>query len=301
MESGHTQGEVVLSTFIGTVLLGLLAGAVYGLFSVGLSLVFGVMKLVNFAYGDFVTLGMLIVYQFTVITKVNGYYSFPVVIICMSLLAVVAYFLCFAGRSGRRATGFDQLVATVALSAIIETLVQDGFGDNAKTLPGQSNSTINLWGTFLPVPQVVAFFLTLVLVVLFEIVLVKTSIGRSVRAIVADREVAEMHGINAKRLALLCFTLSCVLAGLAGYMLVQYYPVDATAGQTFLIIGFVCVLVGGLGDTRGAFITGLVIGAVESISAVYWSVGLADVPVYAIFILATIIRPNGLLGRSVAE
>lgn len=283
-------------TILQTVVLGLLAGSIYGLFSVGLSLAFGVMRIVNFAYGDFVMLGLYAAYEFTKHTGYSVYLVLPAVVIGALLLGAAVYFIFFRGTEATERS-HDQLLIALGLSIFLQAAAVDIFGSEPRTIAGNSGS-VALGGISLPWPQIIAFIIAVALVAAIEFILNRTGTGRALRAIVADRQMAIMVGVRIHRVFPAAFAASIALAGIAGVILYSYFPASPDVGQTFILIAFVCVIVGGAGDTRGAFLAGLLVGVAESLTATFWRPELQETVVYFLFIVAVMLKPNGILGRA---
>jgi branched-chain amino acid transport system permease protein len=280
------------------VVLGILVGAIYGLFSVGLSLLFGVMRLVNFAYGDLVMLGMYGAYETVRLTHESLYLALPLVVIAAVPVGVFIYFVFFRGADTDDRHN-DQLLISLGISLLLENGAQSVFGGNpiASTDP-ISNSTLHIISLGLPTAELIAGGIAICLTVVVEMALASTNVGRALRAVVADREMAGLIGIDTRRIFTLAFIVSVALAGAAGVALFGYYPAQPTAGQNFIILGFICVILGGIGYTRGAFVAGVAIGIVESLTATFSTPALQDTTVYGLFVLALLVRPNGIYGRA---
>jgi branched-chain amino acid transport system permease protein len=276
--------------------LGILAGAVYGLASVGLSLVFGVMRLVNFAHGDFIMIGMYVAYWFTSATGWSVYASIPVVVLFLAVMSYVVFYVLFR-KSALTGRHTDQLVISLGLAILLEAAAQQIFGSNSLSVPAPTGG-ITIGAIVLPTTQLVAFGVGIAAVVALEIVLNHTVVGRGLRAVVSDREMASILGIPVGTLYVAAFVVSGVLAGLAGVVLVAYYPVSPTVGLNFILICFVCVLMGGAGDIIGTFVAGIIVGIIESVTATFWHPAYQDVVVYGVFIVVALVRPQGVLGRS---
>lgn len=286
----------MLTSVIQALVLGLLAGAVYGLFSVGLSLSFGVMRVVNFAYGDFVMMGMFGAYLISTRTGYSVYLSLPIVIVGGLLVGWIVYFVFFRGTEAPE-RHHDQLLIALGLSILLEASAVDLFGSEPKTI-GNGGSSVTVGGLSLPVAQIIAFVIALGLTAGIEVVLLRTDVGRALRAIVVDRQLATMMGVRGSRVFPAAFAASIALAGIAGVVLFSYYPVTSDVGQTFILIAFICVVLGGAGDTRGAFVAGLVVGVLESLTTTFWRPELQDTVVYLVFVVAVLTRPKGLFGRA---
>lgn len=288
-----------METFVSTCALGVLVGAVYGLFSVGLSLSFGVLRLVNFAHGDFVMLGMYGAVAFSVATGLSVYLAIPLVTLAAVPLGYLTYIVFFRGTGGK--ASHDQLIISLGLALLLETAVLNLFGTNAHALNPLGTPSVSLGWLHLPKPQVVAFAVTVVCTLALDAALRRTAAGRKVRAVVADREVATLLGINDRLVFTATFILSIALAMVSGVVLYGYQPVTPDTGSQFILIAFMVVVLGGVGDVRGTFLAGLLVGLVESLTATYLNPSVQDVAVYAAFVLAIVARPAGLFGRGVVE
>jgi branched-chain amino acid transport system permease protein len=290
-----------VSEAVQAVLLGVLAGGVYGLFAVGLSLSFGVLRIVNFAHGDFVMVGMYFAFVVGESTKLPLSVIALLAIIPASLLAWLVYVLFFA-RSRLAADSHDQLVVTLGLSILLENGVQDYYGATARSLnPDAAPQAWHFGSDYLPIPQFQAFLVSVVLVLVFAYVLRRTRFGREVRAVVADRRIAELLGIRAGRVFVLTFVASIVTAIIAGVFILGYLPATPDAGSEFILIGFMAVILGGIGDLWGTFAAAIIIGVAQSLVASYWAPNVEDVAAFALFIVVALTRPKGLFSRAVTR
>ena len=281
---------------ISAVVAGVLVGAVYGLFSVGLSLSFGVLRLVNFAHGDLVMAGMYGAAALISATSISIYASIPLVALGAVPLGAVLYALFFRG-TGKK-SDYDQLIISLGLALLLETAAVNLFGNDARALNALHTSSVRLGFLHLAIPQLVAFFIAIGVTVLVDVVLRLTPVGRAVRAVVADREVAVLVGINERRVFAGAFVLSVVLAAVAGVVLYGYLPVTPTTGSDFVLLAFMIVVLGGIGDLRGTFVAGVLVGLVENLTAAYVSTSVQDVAVYILFLLMVVARPRGIFGRA---
>lgn len=281
---------------VSTVASGLLVGAVYGLFSVGLSLSFGVLRLVNFAHGNLVMFGMYGAATLLGATSLSIYFAIPIVALAAIPFGAIIYAVFFKG-TGKKSE-YDQLVISLGLALLLEVAAVNLFGYNAKALDALTVRSITLGWLHLPQPEVIAFAVSLGVTAILGLILQKTAVGRSVRAVVADREVAVLVGINERLVFTGTFVVSVALAGIAGVVLYGYQPVTPHTGTDFILLSFIVVVLGGIGDVRGTFVAGLLVGLVENLTATYVNPSIQDVGVYAFFVLAIVLRPNGLFGRS---
>ena len=287
-----------MTTFIQSLILGILAGAVYGfLFSIGLSLSFGVLRLVNFAHGDFVMVGMYLAYVAEHTWGLPLAAVLPLSIIPAALVAYLVYIVFFHG-TGRQAE-HDQLIISLGISIILENAALDIFGDTARSLNPLTISSFRFGGLYLPKAELLAFILSVILVAAIDLVLSRTGFGRAVRAVVANRGVAELAGVRSSRVFTLTFVISIVLAIVAGIVIVGYLPATPDVGSNFVLIGFIAVLLGGTGDLRGTFAAAVIVGLTESLVSIYWAPSVQDVVAYGLFVVIAMTRPRGLFGRGV--
>lgn len=282
---------------ISAVVAGLLVGAVYGLFSVGLSLSFGVLRLVNFAHGDLVMGGMYGASALIAATSMSLYVALPLVALASVPFGLFLYAVFFRNTGVK--SEYDQLIISLGLALLLETAAVNVFGNDARALNPLSVHSVQIGFLHLSQPQIVAFAVAVALTAVIDVTLRSLPIGRSVRAVVADREVALLMGINERLVFASAFVVSVVLAGVAGVVLYGYLPVAPDTGSNFVLIAFMVVVLGGIGDLRGTFAAGLLVGLVENLTATYVNTSIQDVAVYGLFILAIVFRPSGLLGRGV--
>lgn len=285
-----------MELLVSVVASGLLVGAVYGLFSVGLSLSFGVLRLVNFAHGDLVMFGMYAAAAFVGATSLSIYFAIPIVALAAIPFGVIIYVVFFRG-TGKKSE-YDQLVISLGLALLLETVAVNLFGYNAKALGALSVGSIAIGWLHLSQPELIAFVVSLGVTIVLVFILRRTAIGRSVRAVVADREVAVLIGINERLVFTGTFVASVVLAGIAGVVLYGFQPVTPQTGSDFILLSFIVVVLGGIGDVRGTFMAGLLVGVVENLTATYGNTSIQDIAIYALFVFVIVLRPNGLFGRS---
>jgi branched-chain amino acid transport system permease protein len=284
---------------IESLVLGVLSGAVYGLFSVGLSLVYGVMRLVNFAYGDLVAVGMYVAYSISTALHTSLYVGLVFALLGAVPAGAILYVGFFRGAEAQHRS-HDQLLISLGLSVLLENGLSDIYGSTPiASANGLANSAIHIGPLGIPDGQVVAFVIACCLTAVAQLILMRTRIGRALRALVADREMASMLGIRTSLMFGLSFIASVALAAVAGVILFGYLPASPDAGQNFILLGFVCVILGGVGDTRGAFLAGLVVGVIESLTTTFWNPQLQDTTVYIVFLIVIMLRPRGLLGTAV--
>jgi branched-chain amino acid transport system permease protein len=279
---------------------GILVGSVYGLFSMGFSLAFGVMRIVNFAHGDLVMLGMYTGYALFTVVGLDPFLAIPLAMLLIGAFGALLYQFAYRRFVGR--TTLQQLLVAIALSLIIQVVAQLVFGPDARAVRTTWGAQYLLLGSiFLSYAQIAAGAVAVVLVVAVELVLRNSVWGQSVRAIADDPEAAEIVGISSNRINLTAFALSCSLAGAAGAVLVSYYPVNPAIGFSLMPIAMIATVLGGLGSVGGAFIGGIICGVMQQFTSAFVSSALQDLPLYVLLLLLFAFRPYGLFGRRSAH
>ncbi len=275
-------------------LSGVLVGGVYGLLSIGFSLAFGVMRIVNFAHGDLVMYGMYVGVVAAGV-GVDPLFAIPFSFVLMAALGVVQYQLVFRRFVGRAT--LQQLLAAIGLGLVLQMLAQIVFGADTRAAPSMFSMRFLVIGPlFVSAAQVVACGVAVVATVAVEAVLLGTNWGKAVRAIADDSETAEIVGLNARAINIGAFALACGLAGIAGTVMVTYYPTDPSKGLTLMPIAIIATTIGGLGSIRGSFLGGIFCGVVQQLTAMLWSSALQDVPLYVLLLLFIAYKPSGMFG-----
>jgi len=282
------------------VVSGLLLGGIYALLSVGVTLVLGVVKFVNFAQGELLMIGMyatLVIYNSF---KIHPYLALPMIALMMFFLGVVLHFGLLKWTVGG---GHNlQIVVTLGLGLVLQSGAQLLFGGNFQSL-GEGkffNSVIQLGQIYISVSRLITLFVASVVTIAIILVLDKTLWGKAVRATAMDQGAAQLMGIKVKRIYLVTMGIGSALAGIAGVMLMPIYPVYPTIGTQLLLIGFIIVTLGGLGSVVGAFIGSLIVGVVEALAGYWFDSSMSSVVVYLFFILILLVRPQGIMKGDVA-
>ena len=277
---------------------GLLTGGIYALIGIGLTIIFGVMRVVNFAHGALVMVGMYATYFLFTYFQIDPFLSLLVVMPAMFVAGVIIQKTLIAPVLG--APELNQILLTKGISIVLINTALLLFTSNYLTMTtSYAGATFHLGGVSLSKPQIAAFSIAVVITALVYVFLVRTSTGRKIRASAQDAEAARILGINIKRVQGLTFGLGVAAAGAAGSLLMPiYYRVEPNAGSPFTLKAFVVVVLGGMGSVTGALVGGLVLGIAESLGAVYVATGYKDVIGFIIFLLVLTLKPSGLLGKS---
>ncbi len=287
-----------LAPFLQNLSGGLLIGGIYALIGVGLSLIFGVMRVINFAHGEFVMLGMYLAIVLFVQLGLDPYVSLLIAAPTGFLVGMVVQRLVIARLVD--IPGDSTLLVTLGLGLVISNVLFLVFGAEPKSiyLP-YATRTVMLAGIRLPVAQLIAGGVTLVLITGLWLLLTRTELGRAVRATAQNRLGAELVGIDTPRIHALVFGVGMALAMAAGVILAPLLFAIPTAGASYTLKAFVVTVLGGLGSVPGAIGGGLLLGVVEFMGASYLSSGYRDAYGLFAFLLVLLLRPEGLFGRTV--
>ena len=285
-----------MNAFLQASIDGILMGGVYALAALGISLIFGVMKITNFAHGALITVGMYVTFEICTLLGITPYVALPIVIVVMFLIGYLIQKFCLNPLMG--VAGHNQLLLTQGLAIVLENIILVIFSANYKsiTVPGFENA-ISLGGLTINKPKLVAFILVAVIAGAIYILLEKTDLGRAIRATSVQPEGATLMGIVVPKINQIAFGIGIVCAGVAGALLTPTQYIYPTSGNTYSLKCFVIAVFGGLGNIWGAILAGLIIGVVESFSSLYLGGSWSELVVYLIFILTLIIKPTGLLGK----
>ena len=276
---------------------GLLLGAIYALFSSGLTLIWGMMNFINFAHGEFVMLGM-----YAALLVVTWFAGGPIVFgvaaaLALFVLGVAIYFVLI--RYVVRGPMLSQILSTFGLALLLRYTAFYVFSANFVSLPQTSLAgTLNLSGIYLPVGQLVAGAVALTLTVALHLLLTRTTVGSRLLAVAEDRSAAMLMGIRPDRMQALAWGLSAGAAGIAGALMATAYPWSPSVGETFGLIAFVTVALGGFGSVLGSLYAGLIIGLIQAASAFWLGAIYKDIVVYGLFVALLWLRPQGLLGKA---
>jgi branched-chain amino acid transport system permease protein len=279
----------MLATLAQAVINGLLIGGIYALVSIGVTLIFGVVKIVNFAQGMYISFFLATRYGIDPLLSLAV--SMPVLFLIGVLLQ---HFLI------RRVLGLSdmpQIFLTFALSLLLMNLALLLFTANYRTVQTPySDSALYLGPLYIPVAKLIAFVLAMALSGALWVFLRSTDMGKAMRAAAQKPEVAMLMGINTNRVFAVAVGVSLALAGAAGSLLMPFYPASPMAGQVFVLMAFVAVVLGTLGNVRGALIASLMMGVAESLGIQFVGADSGLIVVFLMLLLTLAFRPSGLAG-----
>ncbi len=278
------------------VLNGLMTGAVYALIALGLTLIYGVLHIINFAHGALLTAAMFAVFFAHKLFGLDPYVA--------AFGLTPMFFLLGYGLQrfviGPAAHGEDRniLLVTLGLAVVIENALLYAFRADTRTinLP-YAFDVIEVGTAFLAVPRVIAFFVVVAVALALWLIMHWTHTGTALRAVAKEKLGAELAGIDVAHIYAVTFGLGTACLAIAACLLIPTYYVNPHAGNAFVLIAFTIVVLGGMGSVTGALIGGLFVGVVESLSSLYLGESLGQIGIFAMFILVLLFRPSGLFGE----
>jgi branched-chain amino acid transport system permease protein len=289
---------VSAAILVPAVLNGLMTGAVYALVALGLTLIYGVLHIINFAHGALLTAAMFAAFFAHQLFGLDPYVS--------ALILTPLFFLLGYGLQrfviGPASHGEDRniLLVTLGLAVIIENALLYAFRADTRTinLPYAFN-VVEIGTAFLAVPRVVAFGAAIVVGLCLWLIMQWTDTGKAIRAVAKEKLGAELAGIEVAHIYAVTFGLGTACLAIAACLLIPSYYVNPGAGNSFVLIAFTIVVLGGMGSVVGALLGGLFVGVVESLSGLYLGESLGQIGIFVMFILVLLFRPNGLFGERV--
>ncbi len=282
---------------VAAVLNGLMTGAVYALVALGLTLIYGVLHIINFAHGALLSAALFAAFFAYQILGLDPY-------LAVFVLAPVFFALGYALQRfviGPAARGDERnmLLVTLGLSVFIENALLYAFRANTRTVEvSYAFKSIDLGFTFLAVPRLVSLAAVFAVAFVLWLIMALTDTGKAIRAVAKEKLGAELAGIDVAHVYALTFGLGTACVAIAACLLIPTYYVNPSAGNAFVPVAFTIVVLGGMGSVPGALIGGLVIGVVESLAGFFLGESLGEVGIFLIFILVLLVRPRGLFGSS---
>jgi branched-chain amino acid transport system permease protein len=296
VEALTTAAATGMDTVAQLFVSGAMLGGIYALMAIGLTLIFGVLKVVNFAHGEFLMLAMYFVWAMSAAFGLSPYAAIILVVPLMAAFGVASYALMV-----RPAVDKPHLVvvfATMGLSIAMQNLALVLMTADLRDVPPMFGGTsIALGPVRLKVELIIGFALSIAVTIGLMAFLRHTYTGKAIRATVQDRDAAMLMGINVPRIFLGTFAAGSALVGLAGCVMAPLYSVFPTMGLNFVLIAFVIVVLGGMGSMEGALLGGIAIGLVQAFSGYYIAPAYGQMFYFLLFLLVMILRPTGLMGQ----
>ena len=292
----NPKARVFTAIIVPAVLNGLLMGAIYALVALGLTLIYGVLHIINFAHGALLTAALFGAFLCFQLLKIDPYIA---VFGLAPLFFGVGYALqrFVIGPAGH---GSDSniLLVTLGLAIIIENLLLNRFGADTRTIDVPYGfAVVPFAGAFLSVPRVVGFFAAFGVAAALWALLRLTDTGKAIRAVAKERIGAQLAGINVPHIYAVTFGLGTACVAIAACLLMPSFYVNPHVGNAFVLVAFTVVVLGGMGSVPGALLSGLFVGVVESLSGFYLGESLGQIGIFLMFILVLLLRPTGMFGE----
>lgn len=282
---------------VSALISGIVLGSIYALIGAGLNLIFGVVRVINFAQGALLMLGIYVVYWTVSLTGIDPYLSLPIVVIVMAL---VGYFIQWSVINPvLKKERTSQLLITFGLGMLIENLVLATMGPDVRSVHTfLRGKTLAIGEARVSYESLVLVGVTAVCIIGLFIYLNRTKLGTAIRAVSQQPDSAELAGINVKHIYGIAFAIGMAMTGVGSVLMAPLYDVNPGIGEAFGIMAFIVVVLGGLGNVQGAAIAGLVLGVIQNLFAMFVSFQLSLAFVFLFFILVLLVRPQGLFGRA---
>ncbi|HKO06981.1 MAG: branched-chain amino acid ABC transporter permease [Alphaproteobacteria bacterium] len=278
---------------------GLLMGLIYALIAAGLSLIFGLMDIVNFAHGEFLMTAMYLTFGLNLLLTLDPLALLPVVAALMFLLGVVIYRTVIRrAMQARTSVWMAQIFVTFGLAIMMRGLAQLIFTPEYRSIRHHwlSDRSVDLLGVYLSLPQLAAAGVCLLGFLGLYLLIARTDFGRALEATREDKEAVALVGINRDLIFALGWGIGGAAVGIAGVMLASFYYIYPGVGANFALVAFITVALGGFGSLGGALLGGIIIGLVEAITAMLVEPSLKSIGIYAVYMLVVLLRPRGLFG-----
>ena len=278
------------------VVTGILTGGVYGLVAMGLTLIFGVLDIVNFAHGAFLAVALFLTYWLVTSVGIHPYLVLVVSIPIMFGIGFLVQRWVLSGAMGKPLE--NQLLITLGISLVIENALLVFFGGNPRSVRLAGDHAIHIFGAVADLSRVLAFLGALLLAGGLYLLLQRTRLGTAIRAVATSDDGAQLVGIDTRLIYAITFAIGTACAGAAGTLVAPLVTIEPTTGSLFNIVAFVVVVLGGMGNVIGALVGGLIIGLTEQLGGIYLPDQSPLLSVFVVFVLVLFLRPQGLFGRS---
>ncbi len=290
-----------MSQFLQQLINGISLGSIYALIALGYTMVYGIIKLINFAHGDIYMLGAYVGFVFANKTGLGFFPTLVVAMVFCSTLGVLIEIIAY--KPLRNATRITALITAIGVSYFLEASTQKVMGASPRAFPTLlPNGLLTLGSVTITYQQVFILLVTFVLMLLLQFIVTKTKIGRAMRAVSVDTDAARLMGVNVDQTISFTFALGSALAGAAGVLVGMYYSsINPLMGLIPGVKAFIAAVFGGIGIIPGAMLGGVLIGVIESLVSGYGSSLYKDAVVYVILIIILVVKPAGLLGKNVRE
>jgi branched-chain amino acid transport system permease protein len=287
----------MINQILEQIISGLITGASYALVGAGLSLIWGTLKMINFAHGEFYMLGGYALFLGISVLGLHPALAALGAVLVVMLISCITEKCLISSLIDKPGWDVSPFVITLGISIVLQNLALKVWGERFRNVPYFDSTIYEFLGIRISGQRLIILALSLIVFAVFMIFLKKTRMGWSLRATAQDRDAATLIGINVKAIYMWTFGLSGALASLAGAMLAPIYSVNPWMGIPLLIKGFVVCVLGGLGSLEGAILSGFALGIAENLSVLFWTSEWKDVMSYSLFVIVLWVRPSGLFGE----
>jgi len=288
-----------VSVFVQTIVSGILIGGLYALIALGMTLIFGVMRIINLMHGELMMIGMYICFWLFNRYGIDPYISIIVSVPMLFFLGLFLQRFLISPVIKAKAPEENQILLTAGIGLVLTNIALMIFSPDYYTvLTSYSNANVIIKNISISLPMLWDFLIAIGITGLLTLFLLKTDLGSSIRATAQNYDSAILMGINTDRVMNITFGIGCALVGAAGTLFMPLYYVFPFIGARFTLKAFIVVVLGGMGSTTGAIVGGITLGVAESLGASYISTGLKDVIGFVIFVLVLIFKPSGIVGKT---
>lgn len=293
-----------VSLFIQSIVNGLNQGAVYALVALGYTMVYGIIRMINFAHGDFIMVGGYTLFYTIPLMVRAGMPAWLSVIVAIAVCTIVGVLVeRIAYKPVRKAGSMSALITALAMSLFLENLALVLFGANPKSVPAIfSLPMIQIGGANLPGKALITLAIGIAIMILLQIFVKFTKLGKAMRAVPQDKQASTLVGINVNKIITITFAIGSALAAVAALMYCSTYPrCNTEMGVMLGLKAFIAAVLGGIGIIPGAMLGGIIVGLVEILVKVYLAPGWYEAITYGILIVVLLVKPTGILGKNVGE
>lgn len=293
-----------MSLFIQSLVNGLNQGAIYALIALGYTMVYGIIRMINFAHGDFIMVGSYTLFYTIPLMTNAGMPAWMAVFIAIVICTVVGVLVeVIAYRPVRKAGAMTALITALAMSLFLENLAMVLFGGNPKTVaPIFKLPALHIGDIYLQWKNLLTLAIGIIIMVSLQLFIKKTKMGKAMRAVPQDKQASTLMGIKVNTIITITFAIGSALAAVAALMYCSTYPRSTTdMGSIMGLKAFIAAVIGGIGSIPGAMVGGLLVGLIEILVKVYIAPGWYEAITYSLLIIVLIVKPSGILGKSIGE
>jgi len=283
--------------FLQQMINGLVLGSSYSLIALGLTMIYGILYIANFAHGPIYMMGAFVCYFALTLLGAPYFLSILISMGAITILGTLAEKIVFRPlRNAPHTTGF---IGALGLFIVLENVAAILWGHDFRTFPPIYTEVIKVSGIFLTLQRFLVILSSVLLILALNLLVHRTALGRNIRAVAQDRIAAALVGISVSRISMITFALGSALAAAAGALLGPIFVISPTMGTVPILKAFVVIILGGMGSIPGAILGGYILGMVESLGAGYISSKYMDLYAFVILLLVLAIRPQGLMGKPI--